>query len=306
MIGYETLYELMDQSDRVSFEFDTSHWLLREPMDVPPNGKLTCWAYSQTDQMPMTERDAVAEEEFIPWKEQQRRIEDRRNQRRRAIRDQLKRDREEDENDFEEEDNRKTPKVDVDDDLPSTSRSSTSLLDQAYELRKQREAAGINETKDHKRSEEIKLLKEASQVQKTALVSASERASGLKYAQTLRRTWTPSSQVCQQTEDENDVIRQKWHILVEGERIPPPVKSFKHMRFPKVILDALASKGIQRPTPIQVQAIPAILSGRDLIGIAFTGSGKTITFTLPLIMLALEEEMKLPIVAQEGPFGMDM
>lgn len=44
-------------------------------------------------------------------------------------------------------------------------------------------------------------------------------------------------------------------------------------------------------------------AGRDLIGIAFTGSGKTLTFCVPLIMLALEEEMKLPFIRGEGPVG---
>lgn len=44
-------------------------------------------------------------------------------------------------------------------------------------------------------------------------------------------------------------------------------------------------------------------SGRDMIGIAFTGSGKTLAFCLPLIMLALEEETKLPFVRGEGPVG---
>jgi ATP-dependent RNA helicase DDX41 len=44
-------------------------------------------------------------------------------------------------------------------------------------------------------------------------------------------------------------------------------------------------------------------SGRDIIGIAFTGSGKTLAFCLPLIMLALEEEKKLPFVRGEGPVG---
>lgn len=45
-------------------------------------------------------------------------------------------------------------------------------------------------------------------------------------------------------------------------------------------------------------------SGRDMIGIAFTGSGKTLVFSLPMVMFALEEEMKLPIVRGEGPFGL--
>jgi len=45
------------------------------------------------------------------------------------------------------------------------------------------------------------------------------------------------------------------------------------------------------------------LSGRDLIGIAFTGSGKTLVFVLPLIMFCLEQETKLPFLKEEGPYG---
>lgn len=41
-----------------------------------------------------------------------------------------------------------------------------------------------------------------------------------------------------------------------------------------------------------------------MIGIAFTGSGKTLVFTLPMIMIALEAECKLPVVQGEGPFGL--
>jgi ATP-dependent RNA helicase DDX41 len=94
--------------------------------------------------------------------------------------------------------------------------------------------------------------------------------------------------------------------------------------FPPVILSALQTKGIERPTPIQVQGLPVVLSGRDMIGIAFTGSGKTIVFTLPLVMFALEEEMRVrhdecmymcvcivvsprvqvPLEPFEGPVGM--
>jgi len=76
------------------------------------------------------------------------------------------------------------------------------------------------------------------------------------------------------------------------------------MRFPDPLRNALDKHGIKRPTPIQVQGIPVILSGRDMIGIAFTGSGKTVTFCLPLIMLAMEEEKRMPISPGEGPFGM--
>lgn len=46
------------------------------------------------------------------------------------------------------------------------------------------------------------------------------------------------------------------------------------------------------------------LSGRDMIGIAFTGSGKTLVFTLPIIMFALEQEKRLPFFKREGPYGL--
>lgn len=46
------------------------------------------------------------------------------------------------------------------------------------------------------------------------------------------------------------------------------------------------------------------LTGRDIIGIAFTGSGKTLVFVLPLIMFCLEQEKRLPFVKGEGPYGL--
>lgn len=76
------------------------------------------------------------------------------------------------------------------------------------------------------------------------------------------------------------------------------------MRFPKVLLDALKSKNIIKPTSIQIQGLPAALSGRDMIAIAFTGSGKSLLFILPAIFLALEEEMKMPLIRGEGPIAL--
>lgn len=41
-----------------------------------------------------------------------------------------------------------------------------------------------------------------------------------------------------------------------------------------------------------------------MIGIAFTGSGKTLVFVLPIIMFCLEQEVKLPFIKNEGPYGL--
>lgn len=54
----------------------------------------------------------------------------------------------------------------------------------------------------------------------------------------------------------------------------PSPPRLQDMKFPPAILRVLEGKGIKRPTPIQMQATPAILAGRDIIGIAFTGSGE--------------------------------
>ena len=60
------------------------------------------------------------------------------------------------------------------------------------------------------------------------------------------------------------------------------------MRLPKATVAALKADGIDQPTPIQAQGLPVILSGRDCVGISYTGSGKTLVFALPMLMLALQ------------------
>jgi ATP-dependent RNA helicase RhlE len=57
--------------------------------------------------------------------------------------------------------------------------------------------------------------------------------------------------------------------------------SFMSMGLSKPLLDALAAKDYSKATPIQLQAIPTVLTGRDLLGIAQTGTGKTAAFMLP-------------------------
>ena len=56
---------------------------------------------------------------------------------------------------------------------------------------------------------------------------------------------------------------------------------FSDLGLAEPILRALEAKGYNDPTPIQRDAIPALLQGRDLLGIAQTGTGKTAAFSLP-------------------------
>ena len=65
-------------------------------------------------------------------------------------------------------------------------------------------------------------------------------------------------------------------------------KSFTDLRIKKPLLRALQSEHYSTPTPIQAQAIPPILAGRDLLGIAQTGTGKTAAFALPILQRLFE------------------
>ena len=60
---------------------------------------------------------------------------------------------------------------------------------------------------------------------------------------------------------------------------------FSDLKLNPKILNAIEDVGYQEPTPIQLRAIPAALEGRDVLGIAQTGTGKTASFTLPMIHL---------------------
>jgi superfamily II DNA/RNA helicase len=65
--------------------------------------------------------------------------------------------------------------------------------------------------------------------------------------------------------------------------VSPPETGFGSLGLSAEILNAVADSGYTNPTPIQAQGIPVVLQRRDLIGIAQTGTGKTASFTLPMI-----------------------
>jgi len=181
-------------------------------------------------------------------------------------------------------------------------RAGRSLLDEKVEMLQKGEDKPLDPI------EEI-LIEEAEMLDDTTkeakiLIPVKQRAKDITFEHAVETSWRPPRWMRDMTEEECQAIREDWHILVEGEKIPKPIKRFEDMKFPQPVLDALREKGIKKPTPIQIQGLPVVLSGRDMIGLAFTGSGKTLVFALPLIMLALEEEKKLPIASGEGPFGL--
>lgn len=70
---------------------------------------------------------------------------------------------------------------------------------------------------------------------------------------------------------------------------PEIIQSFKSLGVIDPLLEALNQMSFHKPTPIQVRAIPPALEGRDVIGVAETGSGKTAAFALPILQKLWEE-----------------
>ncbi|XP_004076440.3 probable ATP-dependent RNA helicase DDX52 [Oryzias latipes] len=82
-------------------------------------------------------------------------------------------------------------------------------------------------------------------------------------------------------------VRSQHRINVHGSDVPDPVCTFEELqseyRLNPRVLQNLKDAGLNSPTPIQMQAIPLMMHGRELLACAPTGSGKTLAFCLPLL-----------------------
>uniref|UniRef100_A0A8C2DEV8 RNA helicase n=1 Tax=Cyprinus carpio TaxID=7962 RepID=A0A8C2DEV8_CYPCA len=78
--------------------------------------------------------------------------------------------------------------------------------------------------------------------------------------------------------------RRTKEITVKGRDCPKPIVKFHEANFPNYVMDVIAKQNWTDPTPIQAQGWPVALSGKDMVGIAQTGSGKTLSYLLPSIV----------------------
>ncbi|KAK2626902.1 hypothetical protein QTJ16_004077 [Diplocarpon rosae] len=90
-------------------------------------------------------------------------------------------------------------------------------------------------------------------------------------------------------------------IKVVGKDVPKPVQKWSQCGLNVQSLEVIRKLGYERPTAIQMQAVPAIMSGRDVIGVAKTGSGKTIAFLLPMFRHIRDQR---PLEGSDGPIGL--
>uniref|UniRef100_A0A915PWZ0 Probable ATP-dependent RNA helicase DDX46 n=1 Tax=Setaria digitata TaxID=48799 RepID=A0A915PWZ0_9BILA len=126
------------------------------------------------------------------------------------------------------------------------------------------------------------------------------------YYRSFRKNfYVETAELAKITKKEVDDYREELDIRVRGKNCPKPVRSWAQCGVEWKILSTLKKLEYKKPTPIQSQAIPAIISGRDVIGIAKTGSGKTLAFLLPMFRHILDqpelEEMDGPIAVIMSP-----
>lgn len=139
------------------------------------------------------------------------------------------------------------------------------------------------------------------------LKSAKEIAESIEYSrkEAIDYSWEPPHWMLEASKDieKMEKLRKRLHIIAEGTDVAPPLETFESMKIPRWMIKYMRTKNIMKPTPIQMQGLPVAFTGRDMIGIAFTGSGKTLTFVLPSLLAALIEEYRMPIRSGEGPIA---
>lgn len=91
-------------------------------------------------------------------------------------------------------------------------------------------------------------------------------------------------------------------VKVRGNDCPKPILKWSQLGLSSTIMSIIEDKlKYEKPSSIQSQALPTIMSGRDIIGIANTGSGKTISFVLPLLRHIQDQA---PLDENDGPIGL--
>lgn len=116
--------------------------------------------------------------------------------------------------------------------------------------------------------------------------------------------WVEPAELSALTEaDVTDLRLELDGIKVNGKAVPKPVQKWAQCGLTRQTLDVISDLGYEKPTPIQMQALPALMSGRDLIGVAKTGSGKTVAFLLPMFRHIKDQP---PIKDTDGPVGLIM
>lgn len=124
----------------------------------------------------------------------------------------------------------------------------------------------------------------------------------IEYEPFRKEFYTEPSNLAEMTEEEVANLRLELDgIKVRGRDVPKPVQKWSQCGLGVQTLDVVHKLGWENLTSIQAQAIPTIMSGRDVIGVAKTGSGKTGAFLVPMFRHIKDQR---PLSSTDGPISM--
>ncbi|XP_046425669.1 ATP-dependent RNA helicase p62-like isoform X2 [Neodiprion fabricii] len=113
--------------------------------------------------------------------------------------------------------------------------------------------------------------------------------------------YVPHSNVSSRLPREVEIYRGDKQITLKGDSIPNPIQYFEEGNFPDYVMQGIRKQGFAEPTAIQAQGWPIAMSGRNMVGIAQTGSGKTLGYVLPAIVHINNQQ---PLNHGDGPIAL--
>lgn len=126
--------------------------------------------------------------------------------------------------------------------------------------------------------------------------------SAIQYEPFRKNLYVETSDISKMTSEQVKQYREELdNIKIRGINCPKPIKKWSQIGLSLKIIDILKKLQYEKPTPIQAQAIPAIMSGRDVIALAKTGSGKTLAYLLPMFRHIADQRS---LLSNEGPISL--
>lgn len=116
--------------------------------------------------------------------------------------------------------------VDDESEKPEEEEAKPSLLVKATQLR--RDAPEVTQTEQIVQQEK-EMIEHLSD--RKTLMSVRELAKGITYSDPLPTGWKPPLPIRRMSRRQCDAVRRQWHIIVDGDQVPPPIKTFKEMRY---------------------------------------------------------------------------
>lgn len=132
----------------------------------------------------------------------------------------------------------------------------------------------FEDTKNMSKEDRAKLQSMKAKHPGQSLVTPTWEVIGLE--EFRKNFYVPHENILRRTLEDVTSFRMSNSITVTGDDVPHPNQAMEEVRFPEALMREMTKQGFTAPTPIQSQGWPIALSGRDMVGIAKTGSGKTL------------------------------